>query len=247
MKKNTPTTSRLRLFSLVELMVAMGMLVVMMGFLFQFVIGAQRIWSASNRNASTFTDAQLVFSLLERDLHNATFQHAEEFPGRGIPMYLENDGTNFTNFFLVSTAAAPATSGTAAQNRVGYYPILYSLELDTGAAPTPPFPSTPFILYRDVLDREFVSADSYKSFAYFGSAASSLPTTWCSNPSRKEILCRNIKALTLAALPIPDSAGKFPSKPRAVKLTLTLYEPNLGANESSAYPERVFNKIIFLK
>lgn len=245
MKKNTPITNRLRLFSLVELMVAMGMLVVMMSFLFQFVIGAQRIWSASNRNASTFTDAQLVFSLLEQDLHNAIFQCSEEFPGRGIPMYQENDGGNLKRFFLVSTTAAPSASGTAAQNKVGYYPILYSLETDTGPAPTPPFPSTPFILYRDVLDREFTPPNP-KSFAYFGSAVSSLPD-WKSDPSRKEILCRNIKALTLAALPIPDGNGKFPSKPRAVKLTLTLYEPTLGAKESSTYPERVFNKIIFLK
>lgn len=247
MKKNTPTTSRLRLFSLVELMVAMGMLVVMMGFLFQFVIGAQRIWSASNRNASTFTDAQLVFSLLERDLHNAIFQYAEEFPGRGIPMYLENDGTNFTNFFLVSTAAAPATSGTAEQNKVGYYPIIYSLETDAGPPPTPPFPSTPFILYRDILDQEFTPPADPKSFAYFGSADTNLPADWRSSPSRKEVLCRNIKALTLSALPAPDGNGKFLNKPRAVKITLTLYEPVLGANESTAYPERVFNKIIFLK
>lgn len=244
MKKNTPTTSRMRPFSLVELMVAMGMLVIMMGFLFQFVIGAQRIWSASNRNASTFTDAQLVFSLIERDLHNAIFQYAEEFPGRGIPMYMENDATNFTNLFLVSTTAAP---GAAAEDKVGYYPIIYSLVADAGPPPTPPFPSTPFILYRDVLDQEFTPPADPKSFAYFGSDETSLPSDWRSSPPRQEVLCRNIKALTLAALPAPDSNGKFLNKPRMIKLTLTLYEPNLGANESSAYPERVFNKIIFLK
>jgi len=246
MKNNTPIAARIRTFSLVELMVSMGMLVVMMGFLFQFVIGAQRIWSASNRNASTFTDAQLVFSLLERDLHNAIFQYSAEYPGRSVPMYLEDDGTNFTTFYLLSTIKAPNSGGTDdSQENIGYYPVVYRLVVDSGPPATPPFPTTPYILYRDAIDQNFTPPANPRPFIYFGSNEDNLPATWSYPPT--EILCQNIKELKIAALPAPDSNGKFSTKPKAVKLFLTLYEPSLGSNENATPQERVFNKIIFLK
>lgn len=246
MKNKTPATVRKYAFSLVELLVAIGMLVVMMGFLFQFVIGSQRIWSASNRNASVFTDAQLVFSLLERDMHNAMFQYSDEFPGRDIPMYLEDDGTNFSTLYLISTIVAP-TNASPMQEKVGYYPIIYSLELDLSPPLTPPLPTTPYILYRDVIDQDFTPPTDPRPFAYFGSDEDSLPSAWSAASTRQEILCRNIKALKISAMPAPNVNGKFISKPKAVKVTLTLYEPLFGKNENATYPERIFNKIIFLK
>ncbi len=248
MQNRTMFSCRQHLFSLVELMVAMGVLVVMMGFLFQFVIGAQRIWSASNRNASAFTDAQLVFNLLERDLHNAIFQYSEEFPARGIPMFLEKNGTNLEKLFLVSATAAPA-SGNDIAEKVGYYPIIYSLALDPQPPVTQKFPPgyPPRILCRDVLDQDFSSPD-YKSFAYFGSDKPQLPDDdWQSDPSRREILCRNIRELNLSALPAPDGSGKFLNQPRAFKASLTLYESVIGAAETDEPRQRIFSKIIFLR
>ena len=61
-------------FTLVELMVAMAILVIMMGFLFQFVIGAQRIWHSSSGEAALFEQAQLVFEYMGKDFKNIRSQ-----------------------------------------------------------------------------------------------------------------------------------------------------------------------------
>ena len=61
-------------YTLVEIMVAMAILVIMMGFLFQFAIGAQRIWSASESTSTTFDQAQIALQLLENDLQSVLFE-----------------------------------------------------------------------------------------------------------------------------------------------------------------------------
>ena len=72
-----PKTSKQRWnFTLVELMVAMAILVIMMGFLFQFVNGARRIWTASASTAEAFDDAQIVLQVMENDLKHL-IQHCE--------------------------------------------------------------------------------------------------------------------------------------------------------------------------
>ncbi|MBR0460220.1 MAG: hypothetical protein IJJ26_13370 [Victivallales bacterium] len=112
-------------YTLVEVMVAMAVLVMMMGFLFQFTIGAQRIWSASSRSTAIFDTAQIIFQTFEQDLRNAV---VSDEPQRAIPFYMhypaggKGDFTcgMFSNFTSGdANAAAPVTT-------VGTYPVLYA-------------------------------------------------------------------------------------------------------------------------
>ena len=61
-------------FTLVELMVAMAILLLMMGFLFEFVIGAQRTWNASTGKTALFEQSQIVFEYLGKDLNNIRYK-----------------------------------------------------------------------------------------------------------------------------------------------------------------------------
>ncbi|MBO4512762.1 MAG: hypothetical protein J5746_08340 [Victivallales bacterium] len=75
-------------YTLTELLVAVAVLMLMMTFLMQFVIGSQRIWYASSSTTSLFDKAQVVFSILETDLKQSLFSNEK---GGTIPMYLASD------------------------------------------------------------------------------------------------------------------------------------------------------------
>ena len=75
-------------YTLTELLVAVAVLMLMMTFLMQFVIGSQRIWYASSSTTSLFDKAQVVFSILETDLKQSLFSNEK---GETIPMYLASD------------------------------------------------------------------------------------------------------------------------------------------------------------
>ena len=55
-------------FTLLEILVAVSVLVIMMGFLFQFVISAQRVWAASTARTYMADQANAVFGLMAEDL-----------------------------------------------------------------------------------------------------------------------------------------------------------------------------------
>ena len=106
MKKSRLTNDcgKSRAYTLVELLVAVAILVIMMGFLFQFVIGAQRIWSASEKKASAFDTAQIAMDVIETDLHNMQYASDDDAPGRTMPFYLwkPSDNKKVLAFFPVS-------------------------------------------------------------------------------------------------------------------------------------------------
>jgi len=64
-------------FTLVEMMVAMAVLVIMMSFLFQFVIGAQRIWSSSSGTADTYDQASILLTYMQKDIANIPYIRRE--------------------------------------------------------------------------------------------------------------------------------------------------------------------------
>lgn len=57
-----------RFFTLTEIMVAIAILLIMMGFLFRFVISAQRIFSASVSSNYHTEQAQAIYDLLSEDM-----------------------------------------------------------------------------------------------------------------------------------------------------------------------------------
>jgi type II secretory pathway pseudopilin PulG len=60
-------------YTLIEILVAVAVLLVMMGFLFRFVISAQNLWSASNSRMNQYEQMQAVFDLLNEDFNRALF------------------------------------------------------------------------------------------------------------------------------------------------------------------------------
>ena len=77
----------IRCYTLTEILVAVAVLMLMMTFLLQFVIGSQRIWYASSRTSSLFEKAQIVFDVMERDIKQSLFSNEK---GESIPMFLKN-------------------------------------------------------------------------------------------------------------------------------------------------------------
>ena len=126
-----------RYFTLVELMVAMGVLVIMMGFLFQFTIGAQRIWNASSKQTTSFSSAQVLMDVLNDDLQNMRYSNEE---GETLPFYLykEKDSDGIKKVTLAFYADFTSSTGIQAsktESQVGSYPVIYYFERGTSAAP----------------------------------------------------------------------------------------------------------------
>ena len=120
-----------RHFTLVELMVAMGVLVIMMGFLFQFTIGAQRIWNASSKQTVAFSSAHVLLDILNDDLQNMRYSNEE---GETMPFYLHKDNSDnvimgFFSDFVPSTGildSDPSDDVTTADlSQVGSYLVVY--------------------------------------------------------------------------------------------------------------------------
>ena len=122
---NKNRTAKKRAFTLVEIMVTMAILVVMMSFLFQYVIGAQRIFTSSNRQAVLFDDAQIVLGLMENDLQNMIISNE---PGREIPMFYnkgEYSSKNYHILMMVTSGESTKLDTSKEETLVGYYLVIY--------------------------------------------------------------------------------------------------------------------------
>lgn len=112
-------------FTLVELMVAMAVLIIMMGFLFQFVLGAQRVWSASEEKNDIFQTANIVLNVVETDLHNMQFSTE---PGKTLPLYARINGNDVYLAFFSNYQSKNYNSSNAHAKElenVGTYPVFY--------------------------------------------------------------------------------------------------------------------------
>lgn len=76
-------------FTLIEITVAMGILVLLMLMLFQFLAGAQNAWSLSQSNTRIYENARIGMELLQRELKTAV---ASNRAGRKIPFAVTNNG-----------------------------------------------------------------------------------------------------------------------------------------------------------
>lgn len=119
-----PTCHQSRHFTLLEILVAIAVLVVMMGFIFQFINSALKIWSASKSTSEIFDQAQLVFDMLEHDLQNLHFVSDQDYPGHAIPMGGYNKANPTNKFFLVTQASSDT-------DQVGTYLVMYAWTADS--------------------------------------------------------------------------------------------------------------------
>ena len=67
-------------FTLLEILVAVSVLVIMMGFVFQFVISAQRMWAVSTARTYMADQANIIFQLMAEDFSQMITIDEEENP-----------------------------------------------------------------------------------------------------------------------------------------------------------------------
>jgi type II secretory pathway pseudopilin PulG len=238
---NRPVAHKTRRYTLVEILVAMAILVIMMSFLFQFVIGAQRIWSASTRTASVFDKAQIVFDVIETDLKNAI---VSDDPGRELPLYLARtinltdapEGEHITDLYLgmvSQTESRGEEEGTPPlETYIRAYPILYY------------FNRADYKMYRVAVDddsfenaagdskpvnpwsffgADFGTYDFMPLFLSYNDVSKSNPFYFDDNKSVLDVIADNVLEINVQFH--PSATGYITSRPTVAKITLTLFDP----------------------
>ena len=257
-----------RHFTLVELMAAMAVLVIMMGFLFKFIMSAQTLWSASERNARVYENAQVFFELIGRDLSGA---FTSKVPGQEVGFWLgPEDGTDgssdFLAFVAMVQATAPAKTGVAEVHYRGGKPLALAdtdacresyfirravtEELVSGTPPSPPNPPAVNAHW------DFYGKDD-TDVSWVGT---------CGTPAADHLMevIDGVEEIEVTCYPADSNSPMAENKgyldlPRAVKITLTLVDQNAVdaatkktpidtvAFEKAMVPSRrQFTKIIFL-
>ena len=109
MKKNKP-------FTLLELILAMGILAVMMVLMLSFFSAAQKAWMASSANAEIYENARIAMDLMSRDLQAALYN--DENSTKGIyPLWHESDSRIS---FISATSVGDAADGSNLIREVKY-------------------------------------------------------------------------------------------------------------------------------
>ena len=225
-----------RHFTLLEILVAVGILVIMMLFLFQLTIGAQRLWSASTARTSMAEQANAIFTILEEDMSQMLFSTETD-----LEMNVHTKpASGSAEFEELAFWTVDAENGRGAPMTVGYF--VENVTLENGA--------TTKNLYRiqNVAPFDKIGIPSPAGFADFGLAAPA-------NADAKEnfLLATNITSMNV--LINRDAAT---NKPRLVKVKVTLAPPEeLQSRESVGDTEdakavakaesRTFSKVYFLK
>lgn len=72
-------------FTLVELLVSMGILVVILGFILQFFVSSQKVWSSMSQRNRTYSDARVAMDIMTTMLQNTFYSEG------GIPFRINQD------------------------------------------------------------------------------------------------------------------------------------------------------------
>ena len=256
-----------RAFTLVEIMVTMAILVVMMSFLFQFVLGAQRVWSGTTKDMEMFEQAQIIFNVMESDLKNMICEVPEENPDGGMQVYLDTNaaGDDDEGYRLVkmcfmtsyaSEAEEKAGNSEVENNltkRTGVYPVCYQLVSIPGSN------KPPFRLYRYNFDRTVkkngtTGAELNPFFAYaadsstFGDDLKDYQKGALLGDEKdelRELISEEIETLKVQVFPRKIEDNLLTKKPISVKLTVRLRQKEQNSQKT---PEmRTFSKIVFVE
>ncbi len=82
MKKTFAKRKQCR-FTLIELLVAMGILVIIFGFVLEFFIGSQRVWTSMERRNNIYADARVAMDIMTTMLQNSFYTDG------GVPFYID--------------------------------------------------------------------------------------------------------------------------------------------------------------
>lgn len=256
---NKNRTAKKRAFTLVEIMVTMAILVVMMSFLFQYVIGAQRIFTSSNRQAVLFDDAQIVLGLMENDLQNMVVSNE---PGKEIPMFYHKgtyDSKTYHILMMVTSGESSKLSSSDEETLVGYYLVvycyseddekLYRVAIDNKNALGPTLNLKPWDFY----GLDFIGdATTSEKQAIIAKYASGMVTKMTSDYEIMDAVS-SFKIIPLNSDDFDSSSHFAKVRPDAIKIELTLYDaekvpkelPEDRQKELKAENSRLFSKVIF--
>lgn len=121
MKHNNKTFSRQHGFTLVELIVAMGVFSIMMLALMTFFNSAQKLWTMSYKKNNSYADARVAMDLMAGMLQTTFYQ-----VGR-VPFYIDNTSAQFNKIYFVTNTSFKL----AAANYSDIYEVSY--QVDTGS------------------------------------------------------------------------------------------------------------------
>lgn len=200
-----------RHFTLLELMAAMIVLVIMMGFLFHFITSSQTLWSASERNARVYENGQIFFELIERDLRGAM---ANDAAGQEIGFWIENPSTA-TGDFLTMVSNMPPPVDTES----GVCEIHYRLVATSNP--------TVFRLERAVVEQ----TDSTGAWDFYGKNGTSGPPSWVTTDGGASNWQEVIDGVESVDMTCYDTSGTALSQgrvyfalPAALRFTVTLVD-----------------------
>ena len=256
-----------RAFTLVEIMVTMAILVVMMSFLFQFVLGAQRIWSSTTKDMEMFEQAQIIFNVMEADLKNMICEVPSENPDGGMQVYLntkaageDDEGYRLIKMCFMTSYASEAeekNGNTEVDNnltkRTGVYPVCYQLVSIPGSD------NPPFKLYRYNFDRIVkkngnTGAELNPFFAYAADSSSfgddlkdyqKGALLGDEKDELRELISEDIETLKVQVFPKKMDDNLLTKKPISVKLTVKLRQKE--QNSQKTPEKRTFSKIVFVE
>lgn len=256
-----------RAFTLVEIMVTMAILVVMMSFLFQFVLGAQRVWSGTTKDMEMFEQAQIIFDVMEKDLKNMICEVPSENPDGGMQVYLntkaagdDDEGYRLVKMCFMTSYVSEAEEkdgNSEKENnltkRTGVYPVCYQLVSIPGSD------EPPFRLYRYNCDRivKKNGTSGTELNPFFGYAADSSSfgddlkdyqkgaLLGDEKDELRELISEEIQTLKVQVFPKKMDGNLLTKKPISVKLTVKLRQKDVNKNKT---PEmRTFSKIVFVE
>lgn len=81
--KNKVFQKKRRNFTLIELLVAMGVLVIIFGFVLQFFVGSQKVWTSMERRNSIYADARVAMDVMTTMLQNSFYSDG------GVPFFID--------------------------------------------------------------------------------------------------------------------------------------------------------------
>jgi type II secretory pathway pseudopilin PulG len=80
----------IRHYTIVEVMVAMGIFLVMMTIMMQFFTSAQKVWNAASKRNMMYADARVAMNLMTRELQSMLYRNDVNDPSGSIyPFWLE--------------------------------------------------------------------------------------------------------------------------------------------------------------
>lgn len=83
--ENKGLKKRRNSFTLVELLVAMGVLILIFGFVLQFFVGSQKVWTSMAQRNRIYADARVAMDVMTTMLQNSFYSDG------GIPFYIDRN------------------------------------------------------------------------------------------------------------------------------------------------------------